>query len=172
MRTITIGRGSHCDILIPNEKISREHARISLVGNRYVFQDTSSNGSTLNGQIIHNERIEVAPGAPILLAGNVPLPWKDILAMLPPGQADPYGRGTVLNPPPVPPTPNIPYQPAVDPYATLEVGWGLLAFFIPIAGWIMYFCWKDKTPKKASQAAMWAWIGFGVGLLWNLLLLS
>ena len=54
----------------------------------------------------------------------------------------------------------------------LEIGWGILAFFIPLAGWIMYFCWKGETPHRASQAATWAWVGFGLGVFINILSLT
>ena len=51
----------------------------------------------------------------------------------------------------------------------LEIGWGILAFFIPLAGWIMYFCWKGDTPHRESQAATWAWVGFGLGVFIKIL---
>lgn len=68
--TITIGRSSHCDIIIPHASISREHARISLNGGRYIYENIGRNGSVLGGRIIYNEKIVVAPGAEILLAGK------------------------------------------------------------------------------------------------------
>jgi len=36
----------------------------------------------------------------------------------------------------------------------------------------MYFCWKGETPHRASQAATWAWVGFGLGVFINILSLT
>ena len=47
----------------------------------------------------------------------------------------------------------------------IGIGYGILAFLIPIAGWIMYFVWKDSTPHRASQANTLAWIGFTLNLI-------
>lgn len=59
--TVTIGRSSECNIMVSDGNVSRIHARISRVGGQYVFEDVSSNGSVLNGQVIHGRRITVAP---------------------------------------------------------------------------------------------------------------
>lgn len=83
--TVTIGRSSECNIMVSDGNVSRIHARISRVGGQYVFEDVSSNGSVLNGQVIHGRRITVAPGANILLAGRVPFPWNEVYKMLPMG---------------------------------------------------------------------------------------
>lgn len=80
--TVTIGRSSECNIMVSDGNVSRIHARISRVGGQYVFEDVSSNGSVLNGQVIHGRRITVAPGANILLAGRVPFPWNEVYKML------------------------------------------------------------------------------------------
>ena len=41
----------------------------------------------------------------------------------------------------------------------------VLSFCIPIAGAIIYFVNKDKAPVKAKSACTMALIGFGVGLV-------
>jgi len=46
-----------------------------------------------------------------------------------------------------------------------NIGLAILAFFIPLAGLIMFFTMKDATPKKAKNIAMWAGIGFGVNIV-------
>lgn len=169
MKTITIGRSSKCDIVIPYEGVSRIHAEISIVGNEYVFKDLSTNGSSLGGRMIHNERVAVSPGTQILLANRIPLPWAQVYAQLPLSSVNPYNNGadTAIvsagnN--------NIHVEPPVY-YSSdsLAIGWGILAFLIPLVGWIMYFCWKDKTPRRASQAATCAWWGFGIGIVGRIL---
>ena len=47
----------------------------------------------------------------------------------------------------------------------LELGLKVLSFCIPIAGAIIYFVNKDKAPVKAKSACTMALIGFGVGLV-------
>lgn len=168
MRTITVGRSRDCDIIIADSGVSRLHAEISLVGGQYVYRDVSSNGSAIGGRIILNDKIVVAPGTPIMLANRVPLPWNQVQQLLPlhggdqgrteitPGGGyQPYMPGGGYNP--VPPRYYKPDE--------LGVGWGILSFIVPLIGWILYFVWKDETPHRASQAAIWAWVGFGVNLI-------
>jgi pSer/pThr/pTyr-binding forkhead associated (FHA) protein len=161
MRTITIGRSNRCDIVIPDTVISKVHAEISLVNNQYVYRDVSKNGTNIGGRMINNDRVNIAPGASVLLANRHPLPWAQVYALLPTHRAHvPDGDETVV----VPMWTNTPVG-----QDRLGVGWGILAFLVPIAGWIMYFCWKEKTPERASQASTLAWIGFGLGILLRIL---
>lgn len=173
---ITIGRSRSCDIVIQNQQISREHARIYAAGDHYVYENLGRNGATLNGAVIGRDRIAVSPGANILLSGSVPLPWAQIYTMLPLyGKAASYGGGDDVSPT----MPNVQggypqggypqggypqggypqgrYVPYDD---NIPFGWGLLAFLSPLAGWIMYFVWKDDRPRRASQANVIAWISF------------
>ena len=82
MKTITIGR-VECDIIISDSSISRKHATISLVNGQYVYNDISKNGTTINGRVYQNEKVVITPGTPIYLANKVPLPWAQILMLLP-----------------------------------------------------------------------------------------
>lgn len=43
-----------------------------------------------------------------------------------------------------------------------SVGLNLLSFYIPVAGLIIYYAEKDKTPKKAKDMMKWGFIGLGV----------
>lgn len=38
--------------------------------------------------------------------------------------------------------------------------WGVLSFFIPIVGLVLYLVWKDTKPKDAKYAGIGALIGF------------
>lgn len=158
---ITIGRSSHCDIIIPHDSVSREHARIGVAGNKYVYEDVGKNGSVIGGRVIRGEKIIIAPGAEILLAGKVPLPWAQIYAMLPLHGVKPYDNETHYEP--MSQTPSREYIYVKED--NIGIGYGILAFLIPLAGWIMYFVWKDETPHRASQASTIAWIGFILNLI-------
>lgn len=63
------------------------------------------------------------------------------------------------------------YQPQNYPYPannddnSSPVGWCILAFLIPLVGWILYFSWKRNKPKKASAVCTWAWIGFVLNII-------
>jgi len=158
MKTISIGR-SNCDIIIQDEHISRKHAEISLVNGQYVYRDLSANGTTVNGRVYHNEKVVLAPGTPAYLANKIPLPWPQVLMLLP----------------------NSPLRPELGGYGNdgeigakntssgedIGVGWGILSFLFPIVGFILYFVWKDNDNHKAKQAANIAWIrviiGFAIG---------
>lgn len=162
MRKLTIGRSSSCDIIIPDNNVSRVHAEISRNGNEFVYHDMGKNGSTINGRIIHNERVIIAPGTTVLLANRIPLPWGQIYSMLPGGSNVPSEQETHVG--------HVPQNQGpvyVQPYKEdrLGFGWGLLAFLIPLAGWIMYFCWKEETPKRAGNAGLIGTISFILNLL-------
>lgn len=51
-----------------------------------------------------------------------------------------------------------------------SIGLNILSFLIPLAGWIMYFVFRKETPIKAKGCATWAWIGFGIGFILNLIM--
>ena len=42
----------------------------------------------------------------------------------------------------------------------ITVGFGILCFVIPIAGWILGAVWKSENPIKAKSANKLAWYGF------------
>lgn len=51
----------------------------------------------------------------------------------------------------------------------LSTGLKVLSFCIPLAGAILYFVKKDKEPVAAKSACNMALIGFGVGILFNVI---
>lgn len=160
---LTIGRSNHCDIIVPHDSVSREHARISVVGGGYVYEDIGKNGSVIGGRVIHGERLAVAPGANILLAGKVPLPWAQIYTMLPLHGVNPYNHETSVASQQGPGISGGYVNPKAN--ESIPIGWGILSFLVPIIGWIMYFKWKAEYPKRATQAATIAWVSFILNLL-------
>ena len=171
MRTITVGRSRDCDIVIADGGVSRLHAEISLVGGQYVYRDVSSNGSAIGGRIILNDKVILAPGTPVMLANRVPLPWNQVQQLLPLHSGD-QGRTEVIHGGATRPyrsfdnhNPVTPSSPGYYKPDELAVGWGILAFLIPLVGWILYFVWRNETPRRASQVAVWAWVGFAVNFI-------
>lgn len=158
MKTLSIGRSSQCDIIVPHNNVSRIHARISVIGGAYVFEDVSKHGSYIGGRLVKSGKVTIAPGTEVLLAGQVPLPWGQVYSQLPLQGSNAFDAeasfgGCV----------QVPRQSYHE--EGIGIGWGILAFFVPVAGWIMYFVWKDDTPKRASQANIIAWVSFGLNFL-------
>lgn len=77
-RKITIGRAPGNDIRIEErwDTVSNEHAEIEAIGDNLLFYDHSSNGTSINGQKIHNTNVQIYPGDEILLAGVYKLDWE------------------------------------------------------------------------------------------------
>lgn len=167
MKTLTIGRSSHCDIIIPHDSVSRTHARISIVGGKYVYEDISKHGSVIGGRYLQSGKTTIAPGTEVLLAGKVPLPWGKVYSMLPLKGLNAYDAETSCEEVGGYAAPHYDSRPSYNP--GIGASWGILAFLIPLAGWIMYFCWKDDTPKRASQANTLAWISFAISFAFNIL---
>jgi DNA-binding winged helix-turn-helix (wHTH) protein len=54
---LIIGRGTECDLVLPERQVSRQHLKIKLVGDRYYAEDLESkNGTWINGQQLKGER--------------------------------------------------------------------------------------------------------------------
>lgn len=54
----TIGRGANLEIHVASGMLSRRHARVVFVNNKYVLQDMgSTNGSKINGSHIHSQEL-------------------------------------------------------------------------------------------------------------------
>lgn len=159
MKTITIGRIG-CDIILSDNSVSRKHATISLVNGQYVYQDMSKNGTTINGRVYQNEKVVIAPGTPIYLSNKVPLPWAQILMLLPNAPIKVSGLShnvseyeTTMG------------QTPVVREESIGIGWGILSFVFPIVGFILYFVWKDSSNYKAKQAANIAWISIAISFV-------
>lgn len=172
MKEITVGRAG-CDVIIPDDCVSRKHAVVTLVNGQYVYNDVSKNGTAINGRIYKNEKVVVSPGTPIYLSNKVPFPWAQVLMLLPnrpvcvPGSGH-GGQETSVEQGRV----NHESRPASG-NRTIGIGWGIVSFVFPIVGFIMYFVWKDSENYKAKQAANLAWasiiVNFILGFIGGLL---
>ena len=127
---------------------------------QYVYNDISKNGTTINGRVYQNEKVVITPGTPIYLANKVPLPWAQILMLLPNSPIKVQGNHhnssdneTVIN------------QYSVSKEESIGAGWGILSFLFPIIGFILYFVWKDTSNYKAKQAANIAWISIALSFV-------
>ena len=52
-----------------------------------------------------------------------------------------------------------------NPIDSGSIGWGVLGFFIPLVGLILWLLWKPTQPKNAKMAGMGALIGFIVNIV-------
>lgn len=72
-----------------------------------------------------------------------------------------------------PATPATPQTPAAAPVNDSgSIGWGILSFFFPIVGLILFLVWRTKKPKSAKVAGIGAIIGFALSLLANIAMMS
>ena len=46
-----------------------------------------------------------------------------------------------------------------------SVGLNIVSFLFPLAGWILYFVFRENTPVKAKSCSKWAWIGVAVNFI-------
>ncbi len=63
-----IGRGSDCDMVLPERQVSRHHVEVRLSGGRYILHDLNSkNGTHVNGQKV-TQPVELKDGDAIQIA--------------------------------------------------------------------------------------------------------
>lgn len=48
---------------------------------------------------------------------------------------------------------------------TGNVGWALLGFFVPVAGIVLYFVWKNQKPKTAKKCITGFFVNFGISVV-------
>ena len=94
---ITIGRDELSDIRIDNRltTVSNKHADICQENGNLVFYDHSTNGTTINGNLIHGSSCVLKHGDKILLAGSCLLAWTEIDRFFPPRTTKPFNPGEV-----------------------------------------------------------------------------
>ena len=90
-REITIGRGPNCDIRFrPECKFcSSWHGTLRMEGSTLIYRDQSSNGTTINNRMIHNQSVPLRHGDTIMLAGQYLLDWNVIDRYFPQMQQNP-----------------------------------------------------------------------------------
>ena len=44
--SVVIGRGTECDLVLPERQVSRQHIKIKLIGGHYVIEDLNSKNET------------------------------------------------------------------------------------------------------------------------------
>jgi pSer/pThr/pTyr-binding forkhead associated (FHA) protein len=68
---LKLGRGAECDIVLDGDTVSRVHCRILRLGNLFLIEDTSRNGTYVNGKRIEqaqlNDRDQVRVGQNLLV---------------------------------------------------------------------------------------------------------
>ena len=65
-----IGRQEQCDIRLPDDLVSRQHAVVFAHRGGLRVRDTSSNGTVAGDVLLHGQEIDVALGTPIVVGGH------------------------------------------------------------------------------------------------------
>lgn len=53
-----------------------------------------------------------------------------------------------------------------------SLGWGVLSFFLPLVGLILFLVWREEKPKSARVSGIGALIGTGVSVLMTLIVMA
>lgn len=174
---ISVGR-SNCDITLYGEYVSSHHLDIiwepqneKASSYKVTIKDHSTNGTGVNGRKIKNESYSFMINQSVKSLMNDPsslpqvmiaglashvLEWETVLNILfekmdlPTSVIDEYNGNTDV------------HGGIVEPskLEDITVGYGILCFVIPIAGWILGAVWKSENPIKAKSANKLAWYGF------------
>ena len=62
---------------------------------------------------------------------------------------------------------NYNYQNNIQPQSNLgnPIIWGILGYFVPLAGIILFFVWKSTNPKHGNAAGIGALINIGLSIV-------
>ena len=89
MNQITIGRNSQSTIVVSSQynTVSGNHATITRNGNAYILEDHSTNGTYVNGTLIHHASCQIRQGDQITLGQQYILDFSVVQNLLGAGQA-------------------------------------------------------------------------------------
>lgn len=162
---ITVGSRSDNDIQINNEYVSKHHLTIKgleqpLTGGAKKFSieltDNSTNGTGVNGRPLKKSSLIIdyngtvnLPEVLLAARAECPLNWDEVVSKL-----KIRGWNPVIVAPPPP-----------RHEESLNVFLGIISFFIPIVGWILWGVWHGEYPHKASIAACLGWAGFALNII-------
>lgn len=112
----------------------------------------------------------VEEAAPAVAPEAAPAPAQE---SLPPFEQQPQQAPSYQQPQQAPgyqqPSPQPTFAPAGDaqaaPVDTGNIGWGILGFFIPLVGFILFFVWRNTKPQSARVSLIGAVIGLCLGIL-------
>ena len=127
MNSITIGRNPQNTIVVGAEytTVSGNHATIEQVGNQLYLTDHSTNGTYINGSLVHNRRVAISPSDRITLSTHYPLNMQQVMQHLAPAASPSRATARYV------PTPETPANRAISTPSTGEhscsVGYGVAA---------------------------------------------
>lgn len=70
---VTLGRGAQCDVVLDDDRVSRLHAIVRLLGSRAVIEDAgSTNGTYVDGVLVEG-KVELREGAMVRFGRRGPV---------------------------------------------------------------------------------------------------
>ena len=160
MNSITIGRNPQNTIVVGAEytTVSGNHATIEQVGNQLYLTDHSTNGTYINGSLVHNRRVTISPSDRITLSTHYLLSMQQVMQYLTPAASPSRATARYVaapqTPAPVRQEPQHAEEPApkVEPRNLDSFNWGAfllswiwgcgngiywpLIVLIPYVGWV------------------------------------
>ena len=94
MNTYTIGRRPGKTICYSNPEVSSDHAEIVENNGSYTLIDHSTNGTLVNGNMVHNASFPINRGDIIMFAGREVLNWNMIAGTTAAPAPEPEKKGT------------------------------------------------------------------------------
>lgn len=172
---VSIGR-ENCDICVfaDNYKVSRHHADVTLKeftgGAFYIYTDCSSNGTVIDGQVYTKGmscNISKDKMPEVYLAGDINclLDWEEVKLLInekakefeKESTDEVCGKTITMNNDEIQ---RFLLEEPTEDSMFRKLLFGILSFFFPIIGWILFFVYRKKNYSRANICNMWAWIGF------------
>lgn len=151
----------NCNSILPNDAKFCSHCGAQLNTNNYVNSQTSELPGTPNSQSFgSNQNNNASPNADGGYSNGYSQNAYSNQYSAPSfnnqnaqNEYNPYGYNT---------NPNMYNRTYAQPGEEdkRSVGFGILSFFVPLLGLILYLVWKDKLPEKAKGCGIAALVGF------------